>query len=104
MIGEVHEGQSLLLKATIKNQEDAIVDISDATSKKLVLESPDGVRTENNADFTDDGVDGEIEYLIVAAVLDEVNKKAWEYQFVISRPGGLIYPSDIGSFVVLRNL
>lgn len=103
MIGEVHEKQTLLIKATIKNQDNSIVDISDATIMKLLLQSPEGDKTEYDADFTSTGEDGKIQYSLDITVLDEVNRKHWEYQFKIVRPSGTYY-TDIGSFEVMRNL
>ena len=104
MIGQVRYNQiGLVIKATVKNQDDDVVDISDATVKQLILEAPSGAKKTKTAVFVTDGSDGLIKYVTVDNDLDEVSEQHWEYQFIITRPSG-VFPTDIGSFQVHRNL
>ena len=77
------------------------VDISTATTKKIVFKKPSGTKLTYDTAFVSDGTDGKIKYNIVAGDLDEVGTYKLQSYVVIS--DGTFY-TDITSFKVYRNL
>ena len=77
------------------------VDISTATTKKIVFKKPSGTKLPYDTAFVSDGTDGKIKYNVVAGDLDEVGTYKLQSYVVIS--DGTFY-TDITSFKVYRNL
>lgn len=77
------------------------VDISTATTKKIVFKKPSGTKLTYDTAFVSDGTDGKIKYNVVAGDLDEVGTYKLQSYVVIS--DGTFY-TDITSFKVYRNL
>lgn len=78
-VNEVHLGDiGTSFRLTIKDQDEAVVDISGATTKKITFEKPSGDSVEKNATFVTDGTDGKMEYVTVSGDLDETGW--WRYQ------------------------
>ena len=67
MAGETHVGDTPLHQMTIKDQDNASVDVSGATLKTIRFRKPDGSTVTKTADFATDGTDGVIEYQAVEA-------------------------------------
>jgi hypothetical protein len=57
---EFYVGSTIVLGSIIK-EDGAVVDVSDATVKKILVKYPDGSSNETAADFTTDGTDGKIQ-------------------------------------------
>lgn len=101
-VGDIRYNQiGLLIETTIKDQDKVVIDLSSATSKKLILESPKGIRKENDASYVTDGSDGKFKYVTQSNDLNELG--VWELQFVIIKDSNT-YSSSLGSFEVKRNL
>ena len=77
------------------------VDISTATTKKIVFKKPSCTKLTYDTAFVSDGTDGKIKYNVVAGDLDEVGTYKLQSYVVIS--DGTFY-TDITSFKVYRNL
>ena len=79
----------------------AVVDVSSATTKEIILEKPDGSTVTKTAAFVTDGTDGKIKYTTIAGDLDQVGR--WRIQGrIISSSGN--WPSEAGTFRVKANL
>ena len=87
----------------IVDQDGAIVDVSEATSKEILLKKPDKARTvlTKTAIFVTDGIDGLIQYITVADDIDMTG--IWEAQADIAIPG-FDGGSVISRFKVNRNI
>jgi len=59
-----------IFRFTIKDQDDAVVDISSATLKQVKFRKSDGSTETQTASFTTDGTDGKMEVATTAADLD----------------------------------
>jgi len=89
-LSEMHVGDwGTVLTLTIKNQSDAIVDISTATAKSIIFKRPDGSTFTKAAAFVTDGSDGKITYTLADGDLDqpgfwgykgEVTTSAYHYE------------------------
>ncbi len=82
---------------TVKDQDEAVIDISAATVKTIRFTDPSGVSVDKTAAFVTDGTDGMIHYISDAAFIDEAG--IWFYQGYIELPLGKWY-TDIHSFEV----
>jgi hypothetical protein len=78
------------------------VNLSSATSKRILLKGPDGISVAYNAVFTTDGSDGVIEYT-TSTVHDLRVAGAWEAGAKVSVSGGT-WNTDPFSFTVKDNL
>ena len=97
--------------ATIVECVDSVetpIDISNATSKTLVIRKPDGTVLTNSAVFTPvssggtgTGTDGKISYFSVSGDLDL--KGLYRIQGIVSNPSGT-WSSSIDKFKVSSNL
>jgi hypothetical protein len=57
------------LRCTVKDEDDATVNVSTATVKRIKLEDPDGTVVTKTASFYTDGSDGKIQYVTTATDL-----------------------------------
>ena len=80
---------------------DAAVDVSSASTKKIIFKKPSGTKLTYDAGFVTDGSDGKIKYNAVADDLDEIGTYKLQSYVIIS--DGTFY-TDITSFKVYRNL
>ena len=85
---------------TIKDGDSA-VDISSATTKKIVIKKPSGTKLSYSTAFVSDGTDGKMRYNVVSGDLDEAGTYKLQSYVIIS--DGTFY-TDITSFKVYRNL
>lgn len=91
-----------LIKITILDENDEVVDISSATAKTITFKKPSsGTTVVKTASFFTDGTDGILKYVTLAADLDEVG--TWRLQAYVSLSTGSWY-SSINSFTVACNL
>ncbi len=87
--------------ATIRDQDNAIVNIATATVKRFIFKKPSEEVVEKNATFYTDGTDGKLYYITASGDLDELGN--WQYQAYIE-PGSDWFHSDTVTFRVERNL
>ena len=99
---EVHKDDvGTVLEVTIMDGDD-VVDVSGATSKKIILQAPSmSGSVSKDADFVTDGSDGKIKYTTVADDLNETGD--WAIQGKVTSASGT-WCTDIGSFKVYENL
>ena len=89
-------------RATIKDQDNAVVDVSLATTKEIIFKKPGGSIITRPTAFTTTGVDGKIEYKTVAADINE--EGTWEWQPHVILGAGNEWYSDPLEFVVKDKL
>ena len=77
------------------------LDISGATSKKLIFRKPNGVVVSKDAEYVTDGTDGKLQYSCVVGDLSPYGR--WECQAYIVR-SGLDGRTERAEFSVLKNL
>ncbi len=100
-VNEIHELDiGTVFRATIKDGS-VVVDVSGATTQKMIFKPPKGAIKSKPTVFDSDGTDGKIKYTTIADDLDEVG--FWELQAYIVMPSGE-WRSDIYSFEVFSNL
>lgn len=100
---EIHVGDVLTaFKATVKDQNGAIVDISTATTKQLIFKKTDGTIVAKAAAFVTDGVDGQMQYISAANDLDQSG--TWHVQGYVVLASGGAWHTDVHTFVVDPNL
>ena len=76
---EIHlEDVGIRIIATIKNEDDEIVDISSATTKQFIFNKPDGSSVTKSASLYSDGTDGKMYYATEDGFLDQIGY--WEVQ------------------------
>ncbi len=105
-INEIHVGDvGTILRITVKDENDAVVDISAAVgagAKQLYFEKPETNSTViKDAEFDSDGTDGKLKYTVVVDDLDE--QGTWKIQAKIDLGGGS-WRSDVGTFEVYKNI
>ena len=106
IIEEIHLddiGTVIEVTITDKNSDGTatVLDISSATVTELIFKKPSGTVVTQTAGFTTDGTDGKIQYITIAADIDEFG--TWHLQARIVMPSGT-WKSDVGHFVVASNL
>ena len=101
-IGEIRENDiGTALRGTIKNQDDAVVDISTATVRYIILHTPNGDKLTKTAALVTDGTDGKLQYITTSGVLTPIGW--WKLQGYV-KIGTSEYYSDIHRFQVHGNL
>lgn len=102
MMGEIHvDDIGTIFTATIKDENDTIVDVSGATTKQLIFKKPDDTILTRTASFVNTGTDGKIKYVAVAGDLDMHG--SWFLQAYVDL-GSTELRSDIHKFTVYTNL
>ena len=98
---EIHVNDvGTLFTLTIKDGDSA-VNISSATTKKIIIKKPSGTKLTYSTAFVSDGTDGKMKYNAVSGDLDEAGTYKLQSYVIIS--AGTFY-TDITSFKVYRNL
>lgn len=102
MSAQIHvDDVGTVFKATIKDEDGAIVNVSTASTKEMVFHKPDGTPVVKTAVFATDGTDGVIKYVTVTDDTDQDGD--WQVQgYVVI--GTAIFHSDIHVFKVFPNL
>ena len=75
----------LVFRFQIVDQDDAIVNISSATTKTLKLQKPNGTVVTKITSFVTDGTDGLLQYTTIANDLDTAG--LWKRQIQLSITG-----------------
>jgi len=91
-----------VFRATIKDQDNEIVDVTLSTTKEIIFRKPDGSLISRAATFTNSGSDGKIEYKTQSADIDQVG--TWEWQPHVILGAGNEWYSDPIEFVVKEKL
>ena len=101
-IGEIHVGDiGTVLNHTIKDQDDAVVDISSANERKIIFNKPDGTAVVKTGTLTTDGTDGQMYYTTASGDLNLEGN--WTRQGKVTF-GSNVWYSDIVKFKVYKNL
>lgn len=70
MSAKVHVGDvNTEFRATVTDQDGAVVDISSASAKQLIFQLPNGARMVKTASLVNSGTDGKMKYLSIAGDL-----------------------------------
>lgn len=96
-VGDV--GSQFLI--TIKDQDDNVVDISSATTKQIIFQSPSRIDKTKTASFYTNGSDGKLVYTLSSGDIDVDG--LWKYQSKIIMPSGTWY-TNIEEFRVYPNI
>lgn len=86
---------------TVKDEDDAVVDISSASTLQIIFKKPDGSTLVKTATLSGDGTDGKMEYTTVSGDLDDDG--TWEIQGFVDL-GSTSFYTNISTFKVYRNL
>jgi len=98
---EIHIGAVNLDFIAFIKEDGAIIDISQATEKVFYFTKPNGELLTKTATFVTNGEDGLLHYSTSAEDIDVAG--IWKVQAKVSF-GSSVYPSDIHSFRVYKNL
>lgn len=102
MASEIHVNDyGTIFRATFKDQDNAVVNISGATNKYFLFEKPDCTDVTKTASLYSDGTDGIIEYTVESGLFNIPG--IWQVQGYVTYPNGSWY-SDIVEFRVRDNL
>lgn len=113
---EIHVGDiGTIFRVTLKDKACdgtvAVLDVSAASGtsdKQFIFKTPSGIKKTVDAEFTTDGHDGKLEYVIEAAEMgqEEFLNEAGEWKLQVSIVFDTVgqWKSDIGSFIVYENL
>lgn len=94
MAAEVHVGDiGTIFLATITDENNAVVDVSLASTKQLWFKKPDTTVTKKTASFTTNGTDGKLQYTTIAGDLD--NAGVWEIQGYVVLAAGTWHTSRL---------
>lgn len=101
-MSEIHIDDQPILRATVKDQNLVIVDISAATTLEIKLRAPsEAVGTAYTATLSTDGLDGRMQITVGANVFNAAG--LWELQVRLIK-NGLEYNSNVVKFRVYSNL
>ena len=89
-------------RATIKDQDNVVVDVSTASTQELIFKKPDGTIITRTTTFTTDGINGQIEYKTLAADIDQAGTWEWQPHVILGAPNE--WYSDPLEFVVKEKL
>lgn len=99
---EIHKNDiGTTFKLTVKDEDDAVVDVSSASTKDILIEKPDASVLTKTSSFTTDGTDGIIEYSTISGDIDAIGKYKIQGKVILS---GSTYYTDVKTFVVKDNL
>lgn len=102
MAAEIHVNDiGTAIVATIKDENDEIVDVSTATEKTMYFKKPDKTLLTKEATLKTDGTDGVIQYVFASGELDMAG--VWLNQAKVVFVDGQ-WHSSIDSFQVSHNL
>ena len=87
-----------VFSARILDENDAVVNISTATTLEMRFRKPGGIVVVQTAILETDGSDGKMRYVSIASDID--TDGAWRSQGHVSFPGDLNYSSSIYQFTV----
>lgn len=103
MSAEIHVGDvGTAFKITVKDEDEAVIDISTATLKQIWFQKADGTVVTKTASFVTDGTDGQMQYVTEDDDLDQTGK--WKIQGYIEIGASRKVHTDISEFKVWPNL
>lgn len=88
-------------RCTMKDENNAVLDISSASTLNLIFRKSNGAIVTKTATLVNDGTDGKMEYVTVSGDLDMVGP--WQVQGYVVLSTGSWY-SDIHDFKVWKNI
>ena len=101
MSDEIHvDDVGTALVVTI-SEDGTAVDIGTATTKQIILQSPDGTTLTKTATLVTDGADGQMQYFTLSGDLDAAG--VWKIQARVVLPTGE-WRSSVEEFLVYENL
>jgi hypothetical protein len=101
-VGNIHVGDiGTIFLATIIDQDGNVVDLSSASSLKIIFQNPSRTGKSVTALLYSDGTDGKIYYVLQDKDIDESG--VWSYQGVIVI-GSDTWHSSVVQFTVMANL
>ena len=101
-MADIHKDDiGTIFEITLKDQDNAVIDLSGATTKEIRFKPPSAARKDKSASFKTDGSDGILTWTTISNDLDSIG--AWQLQGYVVLSGGTWY-SDIGNFTVVENL
>jgi hypothetical protein len=84
-IKRLHVGDvGVRIKFQVKDSNDAVVDLSIATTKQVKFKKPDGTYVTKSLSNVSDGTDGLVQYITEAGVIDLDGKWKAQCYFVLS--------------------
>ena len=98
---EMRIGDQTQVRLTVKDETDAVVDLSAAPTIHFIFRKPSGVKLTRTPSFETDGADGVLTYTFALDELDE--EGLWKVQVYVELPFG-VRRSTIYQFDVLQNL
>lgn len=103
MAAKVHVGDvGTIFEATVRDQDDALVDVRTATTLQMLFKKPDGSLLTKAATVVNVGVlDGKIKYVSIAGDIDQAGE--WFSEGRVVTPVG-DWGSDVGAFTVDERL
>ena len=84
----------VIFRNTVKDQDDAVVDISSATTNQIKITKPDGTVFVATAVFTDDGEDGQHQFVTTSEVLTQVGVYKITSYIILTSPAGTWHSTD----------
>jgi hypothetical protein len=93
---------SLEIEITIYDQDDAVVDLTEAVVLEVRIQDPRGITSVKNATLSSDGTDGKIKYVCVPA--DTPVEGTYRIQGRAVFPDEIIYSSNIAEIIGIKNL
>lgn len=101
-MAEVQESTvGVMVEYVVLDTDGDPLDISGATTKKLIFRKPNGIVVTKDADYVTDGADGKLQYSCILGDLSPYGR--WECQAYIVR-SGLDGRTERAEFSVLKNL
>lgn len=95
MKGQHHVGETPILRFTVRDQDDAVVDVSSASgagTKLVLMRKPDGTILSKTATFTTTGTDGKVQYQVLTSDFDAQGE--WEVQAKVIITAGTFYSPE----------
>src|SRR5687767_13585106 len=101
-INEVHLNDfGTIFQFEIKDEDDAVVDVSTATTREIVFKKLTGDILSKTASLVNAGTDGLVKYVIASGDIDTVGQWRVQGRVILS---GKQFSSDIHTFKVFENL
>ncbi len=102
MCTDIHVNDfGVVFQATVKDEEDAVVNISGSTSLLLRFKSPDSTLYSKSASISTDGTDGVMEYTAESGLFNVSGQ--WQVQGYVLLPDGQ-WSTSVTQFFVQKNL
>jgi hypothetical protein len=95
----INEGDiGTVIELVVHDSDDAVVDISGASTKQIKITNPSGTTSTKDGSFSTDGTDGKLRYTTVSGDLNQ--EGLWKARAYLVFAGGWAGHSSIASFLV----